>query len=84
MLVAHVRQMCLLLAACMSRSKNTLKFTMNKDTSCEATADVTVYDVSSKFRLAVVEVRKLRCAAPHCIVRTPTALRACDQRCCAP
>lgn len=38
------------------RSKNTLKFTMNKDSTCEATADVTVYDVANKVRLAVVEV----------------------------
>jgi len=38
-------------------SKNKLTFTMNKST-CEATADVTVYDVSHKFRLAVVEDKK--------------------------
>jgi hypothetical protein len=74
----HVRRrwalMFVRLVACarhaLCRSKNTLKFTMNKAT-CQATADVTVYDVSSKFRLAVVKVsEQLRCAALHCIART--------------
>ena len=41
-------------------SKNNLKFSMHGDNNVYATADVTVYDINSKFRLAVIEVTTLR------------------------
>jgi hypothetical protein len=50
----------LLFRDAMFSSTNTLKFTMNQDASCEATAEVTVYDHGArKFRMAVVVVRGL-------------------------
>ena len=68
-------------------SKNKLTFTMNSVEGKEnmsATADVTVYDVANKFRLAVFEVRAGRCQLTNCTPRdAPSNMHCVCADCCS-